>query len=316
MRRRTVCACVLAMLMVAQAAAGLWEDIFQGLDYLATPLGTPLITTADGTRINGARSGRVRIVPNGVFGDGYRLEFDRTFGPDSQGRPETLWLGPWGDVTLQGSTQATAAYNCAQGFCNGTLNFVVNGLNYDLRTKLGAQDAELFGTLNVNNFLEVNSLGFYNLTLNISNTNSQFLLDGVIVEDEEDTNFDVGPIVIEGNIFYDGFVAVLAALGADTSELAAASPESPIDRIVRAIEEQQQAAGSAIAGVSVEQTAPLLLASVLGGDEASAQELVEAMASGELVPDTTRDPRSVVPEPGTLLLVAAGVGAMGVRRRR
>ena len=67
---RTTHATVLVGMVVSLAAsaqAGLYQDIYRGLDTLATPLGSVLATTADGTRVNGARSGRLRIAPSATI---------------------------------------------------------------------------------------------------------------------------------------------------------------------------------------------------------------------------------------------------------
>lgn len=95
MRPAAICTLiVLAAASVPQAQSGLYEDIYRGLQLAATPSGYPLTGTADGTRVNGQRAGRLRILPDQV-GQGYTLEFDRSFGQDSRGRPEILDLGAY-----------------------------------------------------------------------------------------------------------------------------------------------------------------------------------------------------------------------------
>jgi hypothetical protein len=299
------------------AQGNLWENIYYGLDVLATPLGGPLTGTGDGTRVNGSRSGRLRIVPSGL-GGGYQLELDRTFGADSRGRYETLHLGGLGDVTLDGGIQATLGYDLkpipiARG------SFVASGLSYNLRSKVGVQDAQLFGTLDASSTFDINPLGFYSLNLNISNTNSQFKLDGVVVRDSQDNNFDVGPIVIQGNIFYDAALALLTGLGVDTSNLEQVFPRSPIDQIDNAIQDSLQGA-RAVAGTSAENDLGRLLAqSVLGGDELASRELLEALAAGGSPGSGQSEHAETplqIPEPGTLMLVGLGATSLWYRRRR
>ncbi|MCK4341765.1 MAG: PEP-CTERM sorting domain-containing protein [Phycisphaerae bacterium] len=323
MRRSTLVALtVIVSLGVVSAEAGLWQDIYLGLNYAATPTGSPVFTTADGTQVNGARSGRVRIVPNGVVGRGYRVEFDRAFGVDSRGRPETLRFACGAELMLQGSIQATAGYTT--GFNDkykcGHAEMTVNNLHYGLRTKAGLQDVELFGTLDLINALEINPLGFYSLRLNISNTNSRLELDGLVIRDEKDINFDIGPIVVEGNIFVDATLALLTSLGVDVSELEQIFPQSPIDRIDDAIAEQLQT--TVVAGELAEaDLAPLLLDSVFQQDEDALQQLVEELiaSSGDLTDGTaakTGPEPGAVPEPGTLLLVLGGATLWCAKRRR
>lgn len=298
------------------ADAGLFEDIYRGLDLLATPSGFPIGTAGDGTRINGSRTGRLRIVPSGI-GPGYELQFDRRFGADSSGRLETIYLGGLGELTLQGAIQATLGYN-GKEFRRGRADFNISNLGYDLASKIGAQDVEFFGTLNGSGSLDINPLGFYDLRMQIDNTNSQLLLDGLVVEDNQDTNFNVGPIVVQGNIFYDLALGLLTSFGVDTANLEGATPQSPIDRINDAIQQQLQA--SRVAGEGLEaELAPLLLETVFEQDGEAAQELLaELAANAEPVPselDALPD-ATVVPEPGTLLLLALGGATVWYGRRR
>lgn len=316
-----VLAAALVVLTIPAVHAGPWETIYRGLEIGATPSGFPLISAGDGTRFNGARSGRVRIVPNGVVGQGYRLEFDRTFGADSRGRPETFRFGSIGDMTLQGAMQMTAGYNTLPGgsrrLQDGFIDLSIANLNYNLRTKIGAQDAELNGVLSVNNQLELNSLGFYTLTLNVRNANSQLTMDGVVIRSDESTNFDVGPIVIEGNLFVDGAIALLGGLGIDTSELERHFPRSPADQIAAAIDQQLQASQGRVAGATAERDiATLLLRSILDQDEAAAGQLVSGLADDSLSNHYATGGMTMVPEPGTLLLLAAGGTLFWSMRRK
>ena len=52
-----------ALLGASTASAGLYQDIYRGLQYATTPTG-PIQTTSDGIKVNGGRSGAVRILPN------------------------------------------------------------------------------------------------------------------------------------------------------------------------------------------------------------------------------------------------------------
>jgi len=303
----------------AVAHADFWQNVYSGLDLMATPTGSPVFGTGDGTRVNGARSGRLRIVPNGVIGKGYRLEFDRNFGQDSRGRPETLRFGCGAELTLEGAIQATAGYNKCGDFRCGFGDLTMNNLTYTLRTKNGAQDAELTGTFNLQNNIEINEAGFYNITLSATNTNSQFKLDGVVVRDEKDSNFDIGPIMVQGNLFYDGAVALLNALGVDTASLEELFPASPVDQINNAISQSLQNASGLVAGTSAEnEMAPLLIQSVLTGNERATEALLDGLIDGSLANSANTGPSAplMVPEPGTLLLFAVGGVALWYHRRR
>lgn len=327
MRRPAFLALLVAGALSAAAHADFWENIYTALDYAATPSGYPVFASGDGGRVNGARSGRVRIVPNGVVGNGYRLEFDRTFGVDSRGRGETFRFGSESELRLQGSIQMTAGYTSSllsdkDSWRGGELNLQMSNLSYGVRTKLGAQDVELTGTLNMANTIEVNPLGFYNARINVSNANSQVLLDGVLVRDADPTNFDIGPIDISGNIYVDAIGVFLGALGVDTSALEDLFPRSPLDRINDEIQRQLQEAQSPDTALAAGNAA-LLLDTILGHDETAADELVQRLlenpardipASSELT--TPVDGTTTIPEPGTLLLLALGGATLWSTRRR
>ncbi len=317
MQRRVLFGLVAFVLGGAVAAhADVWRNVFEGLDLLVTPSGFPLQNAGDGTMFNGARSGRVRIVPNGLWGGGYRLELDRTFGNDSRGRPDLFRMGPL-ELTLDGNVQATAGYNrWFKDFRSGSLDFRINGLNYTFKTKSNAQDVELSGSLSVNTQLEINPAGFYSLSFNASNTGSQFKLDGVVVRDTRFSNFDIGPVVIKGNIFYDMALGLLNGIGVDTSALEQVFPRSPINALSDALALGLQEA-RAVAGETVEnELAPLLIKSVLTGDSQAAQAMLEGLQNGTLSTGTSADGSNplLTPEPTSALVLI--VGTLGLRRRR
>lgn len=305
LRTRLLSLTLFAGLGGSTAFGGLFEDIYRGMDILSTPSGGPLLQTGDGTRVNGQRSGRLRIVPE-QFGKGYTLEFDRSFGPDSRGRPEVLDLGAV-ELELAGATQATMGYT-RRGFLVGNADVTMNNLSYSVRGKTGAQDAELRGTFNLNQSLEVNQFGFYSLTLNASNTNSQFLLDGVLAQNQKDANFDIGPIVVKGNIFYDGVLSLLSAYGVNTDGLAQTTPKSPIDRIADAIQQQALVAGIQLADGTTTGLIDTAALTMIAGEQVS--------SSLEVSQDAPARGNQTVPEPSTLVLVGLGSLALYRTRRR
>lgn len=327
LRTKSLATVMIVSLFVPSALAqGLWEDLYRGLELFSTPSGGPLGFSQDGSAINGNRNGRTRIVPN-QLGNGWRLEMDRTFGTDSRGRPEIFDAG-LGELELSGSTAATLGFT-RRGLPHkpiliGSGDFSATNLNYSLRFKSGAQDAELNGTLNAASTFEINQLGFYEVDLNVQNTASQLTLDGVAVDSEDRTDFDIGPIAIKGNIFVDGAVALLRSAGVDTSEIEKLFPGSPIGRVGDEIEAQIRAAN--VAGVTFTRdgvdTATLItdaqtavaremfsyslrssLASMLGGNAAALS-----------APIATGSQDQTAPEPATWMLIAAGT-LVALRRR-
>lgn len=270
----------------AGASAGIFEDLYRGFEILATPTGSPVSSAGGGFLQNGARLGRVRIVPN-ELGSGYRLEFDRSFGNDISGRPEVFDTGN-GELELSGAIDLTAEVT-TRGIPTFELTSNTNNLNYSLRGKTGAQDVELRGTLNAATLFEINPLGFYTLSVNADNTNADVLLDGVLVEGQEDADFTLGPINVQGNLWVDLFTAAAASFGADTSEIEGAFADSPIDLITDEI-----------------------------ADALSARlRVVEAgIAAGEyaVAADDETDRTAPIPEPAALTLLLVG-GALAARRR-
>jgi hypothetical protein len=285
------------------AEGGVFEDIYEALEFYATPSGFPITSTSDGMRVNGQRSGRLRIVP-AALGQGHELQLDRSFGVDTRGRPEILRLGGVAELELAGLTQLTLGYYGKQKFRTVRGNMAINSLDYSYRTSLGVQDMEFNGTLLGGGIAEINPLGFYEVGLTLSNSNSELVLDGLVVRDEQTMNFDIGPINIQGNIFYDAFVAFLTSLGVDTTELEAVFPASPIDQIDDAIQRELQSLG-------VIADATLTLgesASLLSPDTARDIPIDVAGLTALPADDTAVEPRqpSTVPEPGTLILLALG----------
>lgn len=292
------------------ARAGLFTDIFRGLEIAATPSGSPVNPTGTGFRVNGARSGRLRIVPASLR-RGYRLEFDRTFGPDSSGRPEVFDFGNY-EIQLAGAVNATAQVT-GRGLKTGNTVINFNNLNYAIRAKSGAQDATLTGTLNANQTLEINPLGFYSLLIDVGNTNSQADLTGLAADGSTDTDFDIGPIAIKGNVFFDITVAMLAGLGVDTQSLQGVFPDSPIDRIVASINERRagKTGSSLLSDPPFDASTPALS---LSGDVLR-RDLLSVLLNQSTAPAGPDGP-SAVPEPSSIaLLLLGGIAALSRRFR-
>lgn len=301
------------VLAVGTASAGLFQDLYRGLDLLATPSGSPVFTTGDGTRANGARTGRVRILPDSL-GRGYSLEFDRSFGVDSAGRPESFDLGPL-DLTLNGATQMTAGFT-RRGFLIGNIDMATNNLQYSLRGRTGATNTEVNGTLNVNNSLEINQFGFYTLTMNVSNTSSQVLVDGVLQDGFDDADFSIGPVNIQGNIFVDGLASLLNAFGVDTTGLEQLFPRSPINTLADAIADATRRDDIATA-LGREVNSSLLTNPMLEFGNAAVTATALAAYQNATLGRTlagSNESAAPLPEPSTLALLSLA-GAALLRRR-
>ncbi|MBK8916164.1 MAG: PEP-CTERM sorting domain-containing protein [Phycisphaerales bacterium] len=328
MFRKCILGGACALVLTAPASAGLYDNIYRGLDLLATPSGGFMTTTADGTRINGARLGRMRLEHNRA-GRGYDLQFDRTFGVDARGRPEVLDLGPY-ELELSGQTQATLGYTrggftARRGFYTGNAEIAANNLQYALRAKSGAQDAELVGSMSMVGTTEINMLGFYTVELNVNNANSELRLDGVLVEKQDDTDFDVGPITVRGNIFIDALSALLGGAGLETDVIERLFPKSPIgditDSLIEQFRKQTLAAGLTLDGAPVHGVTldgQDVITALLTPTDASLATLAAADAvapQGANAPSDTS--AGAVPEPTTIaLLSVAGLALLAAARRR
>lgn len=305
---------VLGLSPVVQA--DLPRDIFRSLELFATPSGNFVQTFTGGLRVNGQRLGQTRIEPN-VLGDGWEIIVDRTFGPDSAGRPETFDLGPI-DLTLQGATSTTANYT-TRGFLQANLNSQISALNYALTATTGPVDATLAGTLNMNNALSINEFGFYELQVDFDQTNAQLLVETLGETDTTEMNFSIGPVDVRGNIFFDAFVGILSLLGVDTTALDPLTGRSAVAELTRqfddAVADALAEEGFALETANGEvEFVPLTASPTNPITDDTAAPFV-----GPLLPSLPEDvgadaPAAAVPEPASAALLALALLAV-VRRR-
>ncbi len=299
------------LLAAVPSSAGLFDDLYRGLDILATPSGSPVSLGPGGGLQNGARQGRLRIVPN-RFGEGYRLEFDRRFGQDAFGRPEVFDFGAF-ELELDGAISNTSQVT-RRGFMILSTQNSADGLNYSFRGKSGLQDVVLSGTFDLRQSLEINRFGFYEFRLEARNSRSRLELDGLALGGSRNTEFDIGPINIKGNIFYDGLLTILSGLGVDTTGLAGLFPKSPIDTIGESLREGVEKEIARVAGES--STIPLD-ASVPGRSVLADESAFGPPRAGPLPADAPGNPPNTLPtpEPGTAALLALGLLVLSSRRR-
>lgn len=171
-------------------------------------------------------------------GGGYSYEFFRFFGPDTYGENTFLNLGPFQlDLTPDpslGQSQPvglhgrvgystrfipeaffqfeTGERRQTQDFSGGTTAFVTAPIRYDATFNAGIQDFQWTGNVLIDSEGRINILGFYDLEMRIVNT-GEYTADGVLVKDEQVTDFDTGPINVSGHVLFDALASLLQANG-------------------------------------------------------------------------------------------------------
>ncbi|MFQ5428965.1 MAG: PEP-CTERM sorting domain-containing protein [Phycisphaerae bacterium] len=275
-------------------------------------------------------------------GGGFTYESFKFFGPDSFNNPNTLDLGPLKiqlgpDIAL-GQTQLTGLHQRIgfttalmpelfiqsetgqRGFnqFTGLTTFSKEPVQYRVTFNGGVQNFEWSGNMGIDADARINVLGFYDVKFQVTNVGS-FTADGLAVQDEQVTDFDIGPIDVSGQIGLDLLASLLQGVGG-----------TPVDVPPRIL------SGASQRGKTVDE----LLAELQAGQEITSEEaqfliqqmFIQAIASDPLgtlmnglpseVPGfegltldaSAGDNRegageiAAVPEPGTLLLLLLAAG--------
>lgn len=280
--------------------AGIWKDVALGLNLFDINISGERNLLGNGWTINA----------NAVYNN---REFD---------------MG-CADLTLNGILNASAGYTmrcCPEG--KFSLNTGNTPLTYKFVLDTGVQNFYAEGSVLINIDTSINTLGFYDQTLQISNR-GVYGLEGWAAEAEKSMDFDVGPIDVSGNIFLD-IIALLTepffdAIGQGNpfSKLSQASAKS-----VQLLTESEALQARMAAGEQLtdQEIATMvnnaILAAFLGGRpngdwSAAILAATPEYPSGEngATSLTTLEGRAV-PEPISLSLLAFGmVLGLAVRRR-
>jgi len=118
---------------------------------------------------------------------------------------QTYHMG-WADLTL-GSTSPSpvnveAGYTL-RGLPSARFSMkTAQPLSYTMQANYGFQDFVATGNIFIEVDTRINALGFYDQTLLISNR-GDYTTDGFGPDEEDTLAFDVGPIVVSGNIYAD-----------------------------------------------------------------------------------------------------------------
>lgn len=225
------------------------------------------------------------------------------------------------ELTLTGQLGLSAGFT-RRGIPGAEFSMSTGGtpLAYTFEINNGIQDLTANGRALIDISTDINALGFYDQTIQISNRGT-FETDGFGPEDTGTLAFDVGPIDISGNIFADVLAAVtepfFAANGVENPFAKFSDRATRLLEATKSIEELQARAAAGEYLTDAELSSLInnsIIAAVLGG-KPSAHVLDDLLLSGS--EDTVIAARIVtVPEPVamTALLLPLAVCLRGRRR--
>jgi len=261
-------------------------------------------------------------VEKNFLGDGWTIDTAATY------NNRNFDFG-FAELTLTGSVTGSAGFT-RRGIPKATftLNSAGTPLSYLFEVKNGVQDYTAIGSVLIDIDTEINAIGSYYQTFQISNR-GEFEFDGICLNDSGTLDFDVGPINVKGNIFLDALAAItqpffdatatqnpFADLSGKTTQAAAMT--KTINSLKARID-----AGEAL---NEEELSALInntiLLSVLGEQQPADNLFKDLLLPGDFLkePQTTRRIGSImiesIPEPASLSLLAGGMLLIGTRRRR
>ncbi|HWL92885.1 MAG TPA: PEP-CTERM sorting domain-containing protein [Phycisphaerae bacterium] len=341
---------------VAAAAApaeaqfgGLQRTLFRNLGFGLEP---DLISTPQNGPLFNFNNFHQRLEYDRVA-DGYSYEFYRFFGEDSYGEDTFLDLGAFKleltpDLTLNQSQQT--GFHGRVGYSTRTIpevhflaetgqrafnqfsgvsTFSKEPIRYVATLDAGVQKYEWTGNMQIDSEGSINALGFYDFNLRLVNVGG-FTADGVLVEDEQVTDFDTGPIDLSGHI---GLDLIGSLLQADGNDLAAAPPrifsaaaqkERTADELMGAMKEGEKLTEEEVQFMIEQMFIQAFMDDPIGfflnGPQAALSQIegleIEMSPAGPEAGDAPTDSPEAVPEPGTLLLIGLTVTlAVFIRKR-
>ena len=287
------------------------------------------------------------------LGNGYTFEQWRFFGPDTYNNPNTLDLGaikfqlgrdavflqnaePVGLHTRAGYTmtlipeiffqQETAQRN--QNVFAGTSTANPSPLKYTITVNTGIQDVVLDGNILVQSSGRLNAFGFYDINARLVNDGT-YETNGVFAVDSQNTDFDIGPIDISGNIIMDAFSAIAQLLGVTNLPAlptrilsGAAQKERSLDELVAAMEAGEELSESDRVSLIQQTLQQAFLKDPLGalinglpGSGAVNDSISLSFEAAEQT-EATLGGVTTIPEPGTLILLGSAAAGTGLFRRR
>ncbi len=182
MTTRSSCSCLVAALLVAVAPAGLaradvFGDILVGLDFAGFQYQSDFNPLSQGHSFTAARNFQ-----------NTQLDFGFT------------------DLTLTGPVSASFT-TASRGIRSLDFSLIggttANPLFYSYTSDIGANRVQVDGSTVFNLGGSVNQFGWYDLTFQFSNRQTQNSIGRFTNPDGETIDFDIGPIDVSGNLFAD-----------------------------------------------------------------------------------------------------------------
>jgi len=256
-----------------------------------------------------------------VLGDGWDFQAVAFYGGQTYDMGVAqLTLG----ATSSSTVRLSAGYT-TRGLPAANFSLLTDGapLSYTLDANYGFQDFTATGDILVNVDTRINALGFYDQTFQISNRGT-YETDGFGPTDSGTLDFDVGPIVVSGNVFVD----IAAAL--TQPFFTATGTENPLAKLsqqatkITGLENVDDivAKGNAGQTLSEEEVGKLVNNTILSamiGSEPSADIFDSLMVPADLFEKggdpTLANPMLTVPEPATVGLLALALAFFPPRRR-
>ena len=254
-----------------------------------------------------------------LLGDGFTIRGDAFY----NNRRFNFGLA---DLTLTGALRGSAGYTM-RGLpaAEFTLDTGGSPLSYTFNFNSGIQDLTATGSVLVNINTDINALGFYDQSVQISNRGT-FAIDGFGPSESGTLDFDVGPINVSGNILADTLAVLTEPFFAATGTV---NPfEKFSSRATKAAELEKtsdELRARVIAGevLSDQEIATLvnntILAAVLGGEPSDhlfddlmlPPDLLDELQADRAISDLTL---METPEPATWLMMSLAL--LATRRRR